>query len=282
MNQPYAGIALLTDLDGTLLLPDKTVSPEDAAAIADFRAKGGIFSIATGRSIQATQEYLDLLKPDFPAVMYNGAIIYDNRLQKTLFAETLPKGVRALLEELAAEFPDVGAEVLSPEGIFVFQDGEYERRHLEVTHIPMVMKTLDEVNPEGCYKALYAGSPDDVAKMLAYVDQPRFKAVSLTRSHPSFLEILPLNTNKGTALQKMRPMLPEGLMICATGDFDNDRDMLLNADFCGCPADSQPSVIEAVRKKGGFISEKTCANGFFADWLRAVPTAVSGDVRRAE
>lgn len=275
MNQPYRGIALLTDLDGTLLMPDKTVSPEDAAAIADFRAKGGIFSIATGRSIQATQAFLELLRPDFPAVMYNGAIIYDSNSQRTLHADLLPKGVRALLEELAAEFPDVGAEVLSPEGIFVFQDGEYERRHLEITHIPMVMKTLDEVNPEGCYKALFAGSPEDVAKMLAYVDQPRFKKVNFTRSHPSFLEILPQNTNKGTALQKLRPLLPAGTVIGTTGDFDNDRDMLLNADRCGCPADSQPSVLKAVHEKGGFISEKTCANGFFADWIAYVTASVS-------
>ena len=33
-EKPYAGLALLTDLDGTLLTPEKTVSPEDAAAIA--------------------------------------------------------------------------------------------------------------------------------------------------------------------------------------------------------------------------------------------------------
>jgi hypothetical protein len=39
MNKPYAGLALLTDLDGTLLMPDKTVSAEDAAAIADFVKK---------------------------------------------------------------------------------------------------------------------------------------------------------------------------------------------------------------------------------------------------
>lgn len=270
MNQPYRGIALLTDLDGTLLLPDKTVSAEDAAAIADFRAKGGIFSIATGRSIQATQEYLDLLKPDFPSVMYNGAMVYDPKKMELLASETLPKGVRALLEELAAAFPNVGAEVLSPEGIFVFQDGEYERRHLAVTHIPMVMKTLDEVAPETCFKSLFAGSPEEIAKMVEYVAAPQFSTVNFTRSHPSFLEILPLHTNKGTALQKIRPLLPAGTKLCATGDFDNDIDMLLNADFCGCPADSQPSVIAAVRSKGGFVSEKTCANGFFADWITAL------------
>ena len=269
MNKPNAGLALLTDLDGTLLLPDKTVSQEDAAAIADFREKGGLFSIATGRGIQAAQEYLTLFEPDFPAVMYNGALLLDSRTQQISASSRLPENVRPLLEELAAAFPDVGAEVLRYDGVFVFQDGEYERQHLEITHIPFVMKTLDEVPPETCFKALFAGAPEDISRMLEYVKQARFSVVNFTRSHRWFLEILPHQTNKGTALEKLRPMLPEGTVIGATGDFDNDIAMLLAADYCGCPADSQSSVIEAVRSRGGFVSEKTCADGFFADWIRA-------------
>ena len=79
--------------------------------------------------------------------------------------------------------------------------------------------------------------------------------------------MLPQNTNKGTALGKIRPTLPEGTIIGAAGDFDNDIAMLLAADRCGCPADSQPAVIEAVLSRGGFVSDKTCADGFFADWI---------------
>ncbi len=268
-NKPYANLALLTDLDGTLLMPDKTVSEQDAAAIADFREKGGIFSIATGRGIQATREFLTLLKPDFASVTYNGALLWDAAADKPLDHGTayLPKGIRALLEELADAFPHVGAEVLNASGVYVFQDGEYERQHLEITHIPFVMKTLGEVDPEQCFKALFAGAPEEISEMLEYVKQERFAAVNFTRSHRWFLEMLPHNTNKGTALQKIRPSLPAGTVIGATGDFDNDIAMLLAADRCGCPADSQPAVIEAVRSRGGFVSEKTCANGFFADWI---------------
>ena len=276
-DKPYAGLALLTDLDGTLLMPDKTLSPADAAAIADFREKGGIFSIATGRGLQATREFLTLLKPDFASVMYNGALLWDSVADQPLLhcAAFLPKGIRALLEELAAAFPHVGAEVLNAEGVFVFQDGEYERQHLEITHIPFIMKTLDEVDPEQCFKALFAGAPEDISEMLQYVKQERFSGVNFTRSHRWFLEMLPCNTNKGTALQKLRPTLPAGTVIGAAGDFDNDIAMLLAADCCGCPADSQPAVIEAVRSRGGFVSGKTCANGFFAEWIRYFTKTVS-------
>ncbi len=268
-EKPYAGLALLTDLDGTLLTPEKKLSPEDAAAIAAFRRKGGLFSIATGRGTQATQEFLDLLKPDFPAVMYNGALLYDPAAQQTVGAAHLPAGTKEILLELMREFPDVGAEVLAPEGVFVLQDNPYERRHLEITHIPFVMKTLDEIPPEQCYKSLFAGAPERISEMLEFVKQERFQLVNFTRSHQWFLEILPHDTSKGTALTKLRRFLPEGTVIGAAGDFDNDIAMLLAADYCGCPANSQQSVLDAVREKDGFRSEKTCENGFFADWIAA-------------
>ena len=268
-EKPYAGLALLTDLDGTLLTPEKKLSPEDAAAIAAFRQKGGLFSIATGRGTQATQEFLDLLKPDFPAVMYNGALLYDPAAQQTVGAAHLPAGTKEILLELMREFPDVGAEVLAPEGVFVLQDNPYERRHLEITHIPFVMKTLDEIPPEQCYKSLFAGAPERISEMLEFVKQERFQLVNFTRSHQWFLEILPHDTSKGTALTKLRRFLPEGTVIGAAGDFDNDIAMLLAADYCGCPANSQQSVLDAVREKDGFRSEKTCENGFFADWIAA-------------
>ena len=268
-EKPYAGLALLTDLDGTLLTPEKTLSPEDAAAIAAFRQKGGLFSIATGRGTQATQEFLDLLKPDFPAVMYNGALLYDPAAQQNIGAAHLPAGTKEILLELMREFPDIGAEVLAPEGVFVLQDNPYERRHLEITHIPFVMKTLDEIPPEQCYKSLFAGAPERISEMLEFVKQERFRLVNFTRSHQRFLEILPHDTSKGTALTKLRRFLPEGTVIGAAGDFDNDIAMLLAADYCGCPANSQQSVLDAVREKDGFRSEKTCENGFFADWIAA-------------
>jgi len=266
---PYQGLALLTDLDGTLLTPEKTLFPADAAAIAEFRAKGGLFSVATGRGLQATSAFLDMFQPDFPAVMYNGALLYDTKGRCAASKSTLPAGIRPLLEELMREFPMIGAEILREDGVYVIQDSEIERRHLEITHVPFVMKTMDEINPESCMKALFAGEEQEVARLQEYVKQPRFSVVNFTRSHRWFLEILPCNTNKGTALQRIRTMLPPGTVVGATGDFDNDTAMLMEADICGCPADAQESVRKAVLSKGGFCSEKTCADGFFADWIGA-------------
>lgn len=267
MQLPYAHLALITDLDGTLLLPDKTLAPADAAAIADFRAKGGRFSIATGRGVEATQAYLDLLQPDFPAVLYNGAVLYDPAKSKKVFSSFLPEGVSALLQELMNRFPEVGAELLDADGVHVIQDGEFERRHLEITNVPFRMMPFSEIDPARCMKALFAGAPEYVEQMLDFVRTQNCCSVNVTRSHAWFLEILPPDTNKGTAVHRLRGFLPEGTVIGTSGDFDNDTAMLLEAEGCGCPADAQESVKAAVRSCGGFVSAHTCADGFFADWI---------------
>ena len=263
---PYAGLAILTDLDGTLLMPDKTVSRADADAIAEFRAKGGKFSIATGRGVQAAMPYLDLFAPDYPSVLYNGAMLYDYAAHRITGSFCLPAGITEILRELIAEFPTVGAEVLREDGVFVLQMNDYERQHLEITHIPIVMRTLEEAHPETCMKALFAGAPEDISAMIAYVNEKQYAGVHFTRSHRWFLEILPEGVSKGSALNVLRTRLPAGTVVAAAGDFDNDTAMLRAADFAACPADSQSVVLDAVRGCG-YISGKTCENGFFADFI---------------
>ncbi|MFR6496749.1 MAG: HAD family hydrolase [Ruminococcus sp.] len=80
--QSLENIMLITDLDGTLLPSSKEISAADAAAISQFRAKGGKFAIATGRTLQAAQRYLNKLKPNIPVILFNGAAIYDPVTEK--------------------------------------------------------------------------------------------------------------------------------------------------------------------------------------------------------
>ena len=88
--QSLENTMLITDLDGTLLPASKEISVADAAAISQFRAKGGKFAIATGRTLQAAQRYLKKLQPNIPVILFNGAAIYDPVAEKWLYTEELP------------------------------------------------------------------------------------------------------------------------------------------------------------------------------------------------
>ncbi|MDE6747060.1 MAG: HAD family hydrolase, partial [Oscillospiraceae bacterium] len=72
----FSNKVLITDLDGTLLPISKVLSEKDMNAIERFRSGGGIFTIATGRIIQAAEQYFYALKPDAPVILKNGWLIY--------------------------------------------------------------------------------------------------------------------------------------------------------------------------------------------------------------
>ncbi len=260
-------LALLTDMDGTLLRANKTLSPGNAKAIADFRAMGGLFSVATGRGMEATSPYLQQLQPDFPAVMYNGALIYDWKNQCNVCATTLPQQAKEAIAEIMGMSKEIGVEMLNSEGIFVVQNSEYEHRHLEIAKVQASNADLADMDATACFKALFAAPAEIIDRLLAYVAQPRFAYLDFTRSHSCFLELLPKGVSKGAALPMLREMLPKGTIIGASGDFDNDLTMLAAADLCACPADAQSVVKEAVQQLGGYVSPYGFGEDFFADWI---------------
>lgn len=67
---------VVTDLDGTLLKSDKTISEYTASIIKKLRSKGVLFTVATARPIRAVRDYLPFLDYDC-AVYHNGAVVTD-------------------------------------------------------------------------------------------------------------------------------------------------------------------------------------------------------------
>ena len=67
----------ISDLDGTLLDPEKEVSEYTKSVINEFIAKGGSFTAATARSAASCVKILSGLDIRVPAVLMNGAVIFD-------------------------------------------------------------------------------------------------------------------------------------------------------------------------------------------------------------
>ena len=76
MNRtPPVGL-VATDLDGTLLGSDHTLSPRDASALADLGRIGVVRVVATGRSLRAAERVLDRSFPiDYLAVSSGAGIL---------------------------------------------------------------------------------------------------------------------------------------------------------------------------------------------------------------
>ena len=73
----------VTDLDGTLLRSDATLSPYTISTINRLTEQGLAFTYATARSIESARPIAGELNLRLPAITRNGAVLADNATRNT-------------------------------------------------------------------------------------------------------------------------------------------------------------------------------------------------------
>lgn len=264
MFESISKVVLLCDMDGTLLNSKKEVSEKDRLAIEKFMALGGKFTIATGRTIQSFGHYYDMFDLKMPLIMYNGAAIYDKISDKVLYSQALPKEAKRITQEILGVMPHIGGEVLKADGIYVFRNSEYEELHTKLCMVTPNYAELDEISEGDWLKVLFAMAPEDIPFIELFAKRMGYDTVSFVKSSEIFYEMLPLGTTKGSALAQYRRL--EGMEDCtfvAVGDFDNDIEMLIEADLGACPANAQ----ESVKAAADLVLENTNETGAVAELI---------------
>ena len=235
----------MSDMDGTLLNSEKKITEKDHHAIEKFVSLGGKFTISTGRTLEAFERYRKLLDLRIPVILYNGGIIYDYNAEKILYAEYLPDDSREITAELLTAMESAGGEVLKIDKTYVFRNNYYQQYHTNLCGISPVYADLSEISDNGWLKVLFAMSPEDIPVMEKIISGKNYNDVDFVKSSNIFIEMLPHNISKGSAVAEYRKL--SGMNDCtfiAIGDFDNDREMIQTADLGVCPANAEDSVKE--------------------------------------
>lgn len=256
---------LLSDMDGTLLNSQKQISNADRAAIEKFIAMGGRFTVATGRTIQTFGQYRGIIELREPIIMYNGGAIYDYSEDKLLNLHPLPDSAREMTAEVLRLMPEVGGEVLTAEGTYVFSNTEYQQLHTRLCGIEPQYMDISEI-PEGSWlKVLFSLAPEDVANLQLLVRQLGYeKEVDFVKSSEIFLEMMPKGISKGTALEEYRRLEGmEDFTFVSIGDFDNDLEMIKAADIGACPANAE----ETVKNAADIVLSRTNDEGAVAELI---------------
>jgi hydroxymethylpyrimidine pyrophosphatase-like HAD family hydrolase len=96
----------VSDLDGTLLLPDGTLGDRTVAVVNALIAAGGLFTYATARGYEASSRVTGQLRLELPVITYGGAVIVDPRSGVPRYAARVPgAAVEAVLRATAAASP---------------------------------------------------------------------------------------------------------------------------------------------------------------------------------
>ena len=264
MFEDITKVILLSDMDGTLLDSKKNITDADRNAIRRFTELGGHFSVATGRTIQSFEQYLELLELKEPVIMYNGAAIHDFTAGKTLFTHPLPESAKKTALSILEAMPDLGGEVLKTDGTYVFRNNDYQILHTKICGITPFYQELESIEEGGWLKVLFSMSPEDMDYIQVLVKHIDCCGLSFVKSSDMFYEMLPEGVSKGSALEEYRK-LPgfEEFTFVSVGDFDNDIEMIKAADLGACPANAEDSV----REKADLILTRTNDEGAVAELI---------------
>ena len=242
MFESISRVLLITDMDGTFLPASKKPGEKSLNAIAEFQRKGGRFSIATGRALQAASQYFGEFDVNCPIIMCNGGMVYDIHSKRQISDVYVPGFTKDIVRQILDDNPDVGCEVLTLDGVYVPQMNDLEAKHNVICKVEPILCTLDEI-PDNWYKVLFAYEPEKMERLISYVGSKNWQGIDFVRSANEYYEILPQNITKGAGLEAMRRVCGmQDFTIVAVGDYNNDIEMLKTADIGICPSNAVQEV----------------------------------------
>ncbi|MFE9428771.1 HAD family hydrolase [Kitasatospora sp. NPDC006697] len=239
---PYRLVA--TDLDGTLLTPEGTVTERTVAALATAVAAGAVHIVVTGRSASWARPVLDRVGYTGLAVCGQGAQVYDSGEHRLLTSMTLDRQVAALaLEKLSAE---VGPLALAAsrdgvEGEVVATAGyRLSNPDLPVLRVEEPRELLTE--PISKMYVQHAELTDD--QLCETAQRVVGQLVTPVVAGPAIVELLPLGLSKATGLAVAARRL--GLAAADTiafGDMPNDLPMFRWAGYGVAMGNAHPELL---------------------------------------
>lgn len=248
MNTICKGTLLVSDMDGTLLNSSHSISRENIAAIKRFVDQGGLFTLATGRIDSSIRPYLEKLPVNAPAILYNGAMIYDCTRHQVIWEQFLPDDAKRIVWPVLDEFPETGIEVYDTAGdVHILADNALTYYHMLRENLqPKRLGVEFLLKSRAWRKILFACDQRNMRvleRFLSRLISQEGWSIRTVKTEPNFLEIIPSDVNKGAALALVSKSLGvERSNVIALGDNLNDLEMLQIAGVGVAVANAHRSV----------------------------------------
>ena len=241
---------VVLDLDGTLTNNKKEITPRTKAALLRYQEQGGRIVLASGRptyGVWPLAKELELDRYGSYILSFNGAVITECRSGKELFRRELPPGVPALLASMAREYK---TSILTYQGDCICTetpDNIYVQK--EVICTKMKVKKLEDFIRDVDFpvvKCMMLERGGYLAEVEKKVQARIGKHLSVYRSEPYFLEIMPEGIDKAKSLRRLLELTGMGTEdMMAFGDGYNDKSMIMLAGF-GVAMENGQAAVKAV------------------------------------
>lgn len=243
----FDGILICTDLDGTLLRNDKTISNENREAIEYFKREGGYFTFITGRMPFYSTSAYRAVNPNVPFGCVNGGGVYDGVSEKYIWKCNADSEILELVEYIDKRFSDIGIQVYLFDRVYFVKENELMVKFRKLTGLPELFCDYHDIK-EPIAKVIFGSESEetifDIAKALK--EHPLSENFDFIRSEHTLFEILPKGVTKGLALEKLVEYLKiDPKKTVAIGDYDNDIGMFKSAGLAVAVSNACEAAIKA-------------------------------------
>lgn len=229
------------DIDGTLVGADFLLREEVVRAAKKYQEAGGKLVLCTGRSVYGTKHIADKLGAMAPAILYNGAVVFDFHRGEILWKRPLDKKIAEILQRIYQEHPGVCIEIFTEKAIYrvrtnwmVENRGVPEERGILYPEIPEIREDILKIT-------LIADHSEELKRCRGYFTD----GCSFEFSGRHFAEIVREGCGKHVAAKElMQYWEPDAEMIFAAGNGQNDMELLRQSDYAFVPATAEEKVKE--------------------------------------
>lgn len=219
-----------SDLDGTLLTPEHSLSPYTKQVLQALRQKDIHFVFATGRHHIDVAQMRENMEIDAFMITSNGARVHDSA-GNLVFSQSIKPNLASELAKECIDDPLVYTHVYRGDNWLINKEDTYSLSFFRDTDFTYQFFNPLDFATDDIAKIYYTTSGDEfhphLVKIKERLDAKYGDKVSITFSSLNCLEVMAENVSKGSALKKVVEKL--GLELkdsIAFGDGMNDVEML--------------------------------------------------------
>lgn len=237
---------LASDIDGTLITSRQELSEKTLSAINEMKARGKLFTLATGRPITGVSQYTHLVSSGVPLISYNGAmiirpdngeIVYERGLSEAAALEIIRRGNERGILVIAWAKNRLFANMMNDDVI------GYSR--ITGERVNVFTDPMEPVNL-GVTKCIWLDCAENTVKYREELKSDPIDGAEFCTSTPQLLEFMCCGVSKGEGLKKVCEYC--GIDISeaiASGDELNDMSMIKAAGLGVAMGNSHPEIIKA-------------------------------------
>jgi Cof subfamily protein (haloacid dehalogenase superfamily) len=273
---------IATDLDGTLLRADKTVSERTRRSLAAARDAGLTVVLVSARPPRTVSRFAEAAGVSGYAVCCNGAIVYDLDEARVVLHTPFPSGVAVeLVTRLRVALP--GVNFAMEQELDFYCEPAYAALHPErANEFPQLVDALvrlSDPNASPVTKLIVRHPDHDLANLLELVTSLAGDRASVTHSGAPFVEVAAAGVHKAVGLAALCADLGiAAAEVAAFGDMPNDLPMLAWAGHAVAVANAHRDVLDTADE----ITASNLEDGvaLVVERLTTAAQAVSGTTTR--